>query len=449
MQGKFLLWAYVLALIFLGWRSGRRVENQTDYYVNGRHSSWSGVSLSVIASCVGGSAMMGMIGLARDVGAPAFWWLGSGAAGLLILSLFLAKKVRESGAVTMPQMLTEFIGAPSRPLASAIIAVAWLGILAAQFSALAAIIAPLTGMSFFMSLVMGAAAVVLYTAVGGQAAVMKSDILQYLIMLVALLIVLVVGIYHGGAASILAEPVVAVNAAFTASDFTYFMVIIGGSYVVCPMLFGRFLSARDAAAARRGGLWAVFGIAATAVIIVMIGIASRNLVPADTPGEQVLSVFLLHNLPEWAASMVLLGVFSAIVSSADSCLMTAASVISNDLLRKSDINVCRAAMGGLGALAVLLASTGKGILALMLMANDIYVCGVVVPVFVGMLLYKRAAFRPWGMALAIGGGGLLGLIGSILQEPAYNYGALVFALLVSLMSAQFSVSGRLRESSTN
>lgn len=106
-------------------------------------------------------------------------------------------------------------------------------------------------------------------------------------------------------------------------------------------------------------------------------------------------------------------------------------------------------MGGLGALAVLLASTGKGILALMLMANDIYVCGVVVPVFVGMLLYKRAAFRPWGMALAIGGGGLLGLIGSILQEPAYNYGALVFALLVSLMSAQFSVSGRLRESSTN
>ena len=128
----------------------------------------------------------------------------------------------------------------------------WLGILAAQFSALAAIIAPLTGMSFFMSLVMGAAAVVLYTAVGGQAAVMKSDILQYLIMLVALLIVLVVGIYHGGAASILAEPVVAVNAAFTVSDFTYFMVIIGGSYVVCPMLFGRFLSARDAAAARRG-----------------------------------------------------------------------------------------------------------------------------------------------------------------------------------------------------
>ena len=84
----------------------------------------------------------------------------------------------------------------------------------------------------------------------------------------------------------------------------------------------------------------------------------------------------------------------------------------------------------------------------MLMANDIYVCGVVVPVFVGMLLYKRAAFRPWGMALAIGGG-LLGLIGSILQEPDYNYGTLVFALLVSLMSAQFSVSGRLRESSTN
>ncbi len=106
-----------------------------DYYVNGRRSGSAQVALSIVASCVGGSATIGMAGLAWEVGLPAIWWLGSGACGLALLVRFMARKIRESGARTMPELVGIYLGSSARPLVSGIILLAWVAILAAQFSA--------------------------------------------------------------------------------------------------------------------------------------------------------------------------------------------------------------------------------------------------------------------------------------------------------------------------
>ena len=164
----------------------RRRPDKDTYFVNGRRSSAALVALSIVASCVGGSATMGMAGLAWQVGVPAIWWLMSGSLGLVLLSLFLARKVRCSGAMTMPEMLTTFLGAPSRSLASVIIVTAWLAILAAQFSALATIIAPLANIEKNTAMFVGAAVLVGHTLAGGQASVMKTDIWQFGILLLSL-----------------------------------------------------------------------------------------------------------------------------------------------------------------------------------------------------------------------------------------------------------------------
>ena len=62
------------------------------------------------------------------------------------------------------------------------------------------------------------------------------------------------------------------------------------------------------------------GLTITAAIIVALGIACRDLVPAGTPPEQVLSAALLTHLPTWASTPILLGIFSAIISAGDSCI---------------------------------------------------------------------------------------------------------------------------------
>lgn len=181
---------------------------------------------------------------------------------------------------------------------------------------------------------------------------------------------------------------------------------------------------------------AALGLTLTAVLIVALGISCRDLVPAGTPPEQVLTTTLLAHLPSWAATLILLGIFSAIFSAADSCLLTAASVCSNDILRRPGVMTCRLCLVFLGVMGLVLALPGKGILSLLLMANDIYVCGVVPPVFVGMLLHNKVHFHPWGMATAILGGGLLGLTAALTGVNDWSIAGLVFSLLMSLASAR-------------
>ena len=57
------------------------------------------------------------------------------------------------------------------------------------------------------------------------------------------------------------------------------MIIVGGSYVVCPMLFGRLFSTRGEPQARSGAFMAAVGIAISAAVIVCIGLYARGLAP--------------------------------------------------------------------------------------------------------------------------------------------------------------------------
>ena len=90
--------AYAAVLIVLAARDIRHSDEPRIYFLNGRSSGMWGTGVSILASCIGASATIGMAGLAWQVGTPAFWWLGSGVCGLILLTVFLARKIRESEA---------------------------------------------------------------------------------------------------------------------------------------------------------------------------------------------------------------------------------------------------------------------------------------------------------------------------------------------------------------
>ncbi len=441
-----ILYSIVLCVVsYYGVRHKKNIVSfRESFFVNNRQSGTVAVAFSIVASCVGGSATLGMAGLAWHVGLPAFWWLGSGAIGLCFLTFFLAKKVRQSGASTLPHMVSTFIGAPARPLSSVIIILAWFAITAAQFSAMTALLAPVLTASWGLdahlaqtvALCFGAGLVIIYACIGGQAAVIKSDMVQYVVLVLALAVAFVF-LYQASPTPFQGVTFEAVNADFPISKLTYFLIILGGSYVVCPMLFGRLLSSKSETTARRGALLAVFGLVLTACLIVALGLLCRGFVEysTDVSAPSVLMDVLFAQLPPWAGTLVLLGIFSALISSADSSLVTAATIGAHDIFQSSNPTVCRLCVVGMGLGSVLLALSGKGILALLLMANDIYVCGVVVPVFVGMVLYNKVPLHTGMMTLAMAVGGGMGLVSALTENTAYAYGGLMAALLLSLLAA--------------
>lgn len=443
---------FICGIALLGlfaWRDLRRQRTpealSESFFVNGRSSGVSRTAFSITASCVGGSATLGMAGMAWELGLPAFWWLGSGACGLFLLGLLLARKVRASGAFTLPEMASRLLGPRIRPLLALIILVAWTAILAAQFKAMGHLIVTLTGADAQLALFAGAGLLVLNVLLGGQAAVIRSDQVQCALILGGLGLVLLWLLYDQPlpVAQFLAEraattPLEWTNEAFPPERVGHVLLVIGGSYVVCPMLFGRLFSARDSRCAVRGCTLAVFCLVLAALLIVALGLLCRDIVAPGTPPDQVLLV-LLRDLPPWLGNVLLLTLCAAILSSADSCLITAATVGGNDLLRRPEARICRRLVLLIGGAAALGALWGQSLMGLLLMANDVYVCGVVGPVFVGLLLLRPklagpVVAEPFGL-VAVALGGLCGLASALGAGTGFMYAGLALSLGCALLGA--------------
>ena len=428
-----ILCLYFALLIALGLFQYKKSQTLDSFSVGDRSISTPGVSFSLAASCIGGSATIGVVSLAWTRGFPAIWYLGSGAAGLCVLCLFLARRVRETGVRTLPEMVETFISPRARTLAAIIIVVAWTAILAAQFSATARIISAMAGLEFNTALWLGAALIIAYTALGGQRSVIKSDQWQFGFMggvLVAVLVCLV----QANPAGVRDIHFELLNPSFTFSTWTYYMLIIGGSYVVCPMLFSRLLSAKDEKTAFLGALGAIPLLLGVALVIVFIGLLSRGLLPPDTVPDTVLTQGILSLIPPWLGTALLLALLSAVISSADSCLITAATVTANDVVKTQSVLWCRGLTLIIGAGALALSAGGGSILGFLFAANDVYVSGIVAPVFVAMVGYKKFSLR---LSLALGAmvvGGGLGLTAALTGVKAYSFWGLGISLGLSLLS---------------
>lgn len=426
---------YVLALLF-GAFSHSGEKGIEKYFVFGRKAGTGIVCFSLLASCIGGSATIGMIGLAWEIGFPAFWWLGSGVAGLLILGLVLAEKVRRSGAWTMPEILTSTLGNSFRKLSALLIFLAYLAIMAAQFGALQVIIESLTGFSASVSLFLGVIILFAYTCIGGQAAVIKSDVWQFVIIVIMLAGLFIFCLNQEESRNaMLGMRWELVNQQFPPDRLIYFLLILGGSFAVGPMLFGRLLSAKNTTTAKYGTYWAALGLLLLALLITLIGVGLRGFVfPYSTSPQEIFGTFTREFLPEWATVPVLLGMLSVVISSADSCLLTVATICANDLIQKPSIWLCRVFMTAVCLLAYGLALLDKGILKLLLMANDIYVCGLVIPAFTGILVSGKLVLNRGCIICAMAGGGGFGFCAALFSWQWLSFVSLGIALFFTFLA---------------
>lgn len=406
--------------LVMSYIESRRARSLEDFCLAGRRASGWAAGLSIAASCIGASATIGVCGLAFEAGFPAVWWLLSGAVGLALSAWLLVDRIREEKPLTLLAALQRKAGHRTVKAAGIVILAAWTGILAAQFVAMGRILSSALDISQTAGLITGAILIAAVTLLGGQRAVIRSDVCQSGIM-AAGLAVLFASLFMGngseaGASSLktaaealASSPIELWNNAFGFSDWAEFMLLIGGSYLVCPMLSARFLAVRTSRDARLAAGVGIGSLAAAALLIACIGIAARAFLPEGTAADAVLPALVETRSPLFSG-LFLFVMTSAVISSADSCLITAATVAAVDLGRQKSIRATRGAAIVLSVAALAAAMSGKGVLELLLAANALYVCGVV-PVAFAALRSKRP-LRSGLTTAAILVGSALGLLGN-------------------------------------
>ncbi len=456
-----LLLIYFFVLGFICIRDLFKVKNFDDYVVAGRKQSTLFVFMSLMATVLGASATVGIAARAESIGFAAFWWLGVGAIGFWFQAAFLSKPVHDLDVRTLPEIAEKTVGKVGRKLVALIIAVSWIGIIAAQFAAVAGFIGLVLGHSAgTQSVLITATIVIVYTLFGGQLSVVRTDALQFGILTLGFF---AVAIYlFGGFSGTESATQIAATAAKTAAltnvnvaqsaleptsaglatfgnfnllnekfgftDLVMMLFTVGGAYFLGPDVISRNLVAKDASSARKAVVVGSFAILVFSVIIVLLGMWAATYSPDTASGSTMNPLFRLASgvLPLPLAALLSVGLLSALLSSADTCLINSAAIFGSDILNTRRITVVRLLVVAIGIIATFLALQGKDIIGLLTMAYSVYTPGIVAPLAVAIIAHKKFNIKKTLWYSGVIAGGLFGLIPAILassakiQTPAYH-----------------------------
>lgn len=469
-----ILLIYFLVLGFICIRDLFKVKNFDDYVVAGRKQSSPFVFMSLMATVLGASATVGIAARAESIGFAAFWWLGVGAIGFWFQAAFLSKPVHDLDVRTLPEIAEKTVGKTGRKLVAFIIAISWIGIIAAQFAAVAGFIGLVLGHDAgTQSVLITAIIVIVYTLLGGQLSVVRTDALQFGILTLGFFAVAVYlfGGFSGteiaaGTASELANGTAAIangtaehsaglatfgdfsllNEKFGFADLAMMLFTVGGAYFLGPDVISRNLVAKDSTSARKAVVAGSFAILVFSVIIVLLGMWAATYAP-NAAGSNVNPLFRLASgvLPLPLAALLSIGLLSALLSSADTCLINSAAIFGSDILNTRRISVVRLLVVAIGIIATYLALQGKDIIGLLTMAYSVYTPGIVAPLAVAIIAHKKFNIKKslWYAGVVVGG--LFGLIPAILASTAKIATPAYLPLIGIAISLAFAIASLKRK----
>lgn len=448
---------YLLAMLAVGVYFMRKNRSDEDYYVGGRNMGAGHIGLSVVATDVGGGFSIGLGGLGFAMGIAGSWMLFTGLIGAWLSATLLIPRIYPMASqyrfLTFPQSLAHRYNLKVALVAGIISLIGYLGFTSSQILAgakLASATFPEVDLKS-MVLIMGVIAVV-YTVIGGIKAVIYTDTVQWIILMAGLIGIGIPLGYQavGGWAGItqqLPDDFLSLSNITWVQFFNWFITIVP-IWFVGMTLYQRIYACRDERSARKA--WYIAGLfewPLMAFMGVLLGLFARvawqqGMFAEVGYGAEVMMdeelgfpLLIRHVLPVGLMGLMMSAYFSAIMSTADSCLMAASGNLITDVLgffgfgklegpRK--MRVTQLLTLAIGVLAILLATFMQDVLELMLYSYAFMVSGLLVPV-IAMLVLKKPSPRAALFSMVIGGSTTLALIVSG-WENALGLDANVFGI---------------------
>jgi len=340
---------YLVAVFAIGVIAWRKTQSNTGYFLGDRSLGPTATALSAGASDMSGWLLLGLPGYAYLSGFEAVWLAGGLLVGTWLNWLIVAKPLRkqsaELGAITVPAFIASRFGDPKglvRPLAGVAILIFFTFYTSSGLVAGGKLFVEVFGVSYQWAVLIGALAVMLYTLFGGFLAVAWTDVIQGLLMSIALLAVplLLWSSADAPLMSSLAAQGEALLDPLTDSAGNALSVIAilglagwGLGYFGQPHILARFMAVKSEEAVKPARRIAVAWTAVCLVTAMGVGLLGRAFM--DAPLEDAETVFmaavgvLFHPL---IAGMMLAAILAAIMSTADSQLLVASSALSEDIV---------------------------------------------------------------------------------------------------------------------
>ncbi|MCA9669956.1 MAG: sodium:solute symporter family protein [Myxococcales bacterium] len=455
--------AYLLGMLALGlWAARARIESADDFMVAGRRLPWFVIAATLAATEVGGGSSMGVVAKAYGAwGLGAAWYIWAMALTFVVIAL-LAPRLIESRVRTIPQYFEQRYDRPSALVTASLMIVALVGLTTVQTMATGLLASTLLGIRYGSAALLSGAVVTLYTAFGGMWSVSLTDVAQWILIVVGMACALPFAISRAGGvgrvAAALPPAATDLFAKIGGAEIASLLVIYTTSFSVGQEAMQRLYSAKSGGAARAGALttaafYLLFGalpplLGLVASVLVKQGVIAQAALSRLGDGA-LLPLLAQSALPPLLCGLLFAGLISATMSSADSNLLGAASIFTNDLWRRDAeptralMQRTRAAVIALGVLTTLLAALEpRDLIDLLKLSFGLRAAGPFFPFVFGQLFSRgsragalaallgataltlalaASKHAPWGLDPMLPGlalGGALYFAGSLLRPDA-------------------------------
>ncbi len=363
---------YMVGMLIIGFAFSKKNKSSEDYYLGGRRLGPLVTAMSAEASDMSAYLLMGIPGLTLMCGLAEASWTAIGLAiGTYLNWLLVAKRLRiyseRINAVTIPEFFSKRFKDDKHILsilAAAIIIIFFIPYTASGFSACGKLFSNMFGMDYTTAMLISAVIIILYCTMGGFLAASTTDLIQSIIMTVALFVVLGLseGLMNGfgnifsnvstlnGYTDLFKGFDVATGKTGSFGLLSIFSTLAWGlGYFGMPHILLRFMAIRDPkelkTSRRIASVWVVLSMG----LAILIGVAGYSLMQKGLVGPYTsssaaetvivdISSFLskLGFIPAFVAGIFISGILASTMSTADSQLIAASSSITQDIL----INTC-------------------------------------------------------------------------------------------------------------
>jgi SSS family solute:Na+ symporter len=427
--------AYFAAIIALGFWAGRGERDALDYFLAARTLPWYLIGFSFYASNMSGASFVGLMGAAYQHGMVVFNYEWTATLVLIFFAVFMLPTFLRTRLFTMPEYLEVRFDRRSRW------AFACLTILTLIFIDMAGAIyaggVVISTMFPSVGLWQAGAAMALlagsYTLFGGLRSVVVTDALQAVLMIVGAALIFVFGLEEvggwtalmdglGDAQTRLIKPA---DDAFLPWPGIAGVVLLGFYYWTLNQYFvQRALAARSLAEGRMGALFGGLLKLPNVFLMILPGMIAIVLLPGMDNPDQVFPTLAAKLLPTGLRGLILTALIAAIMSSLDSALNAAASLLTMDFVRplRPEISGRRLLVVGrmLTAVLILVAAVYAplierfGSLFQYFQSTLAYIVPPIVAVYLGGLFWRRPSGS--GAFWAVVSGLLLGLALFLFKE---------------------------------
>ena len=450
---------YALGMLVLGWVGMRRSKNQEDYLVAGRNLGPAMYMSTMAATVLGGASTIGTVRLGYVHGISGLWLCATIGVGIIILNLWLAKPLLKLRIFTVTQVLERRYNPVTRQVSAVVMFAYALMIGVVSTLGISTVMQVFLKLPFSLSILLSGGLVVAYSTVGGMWALTLTDMVQFIIKTIGLLLLLLPISLHraGGWDELVAKlPASAFDLTAIGKDtiITYVLIYTFG-VLIGQDIWQRVFTARNSNIAKYAGTAAGVYCVLYGVACAVIGMAAKVLLPNLDNVNNAFAAVIQFALPEGIRSLVITAAMAAMMSTASAGLLAASSTLSEDLLPKvrgkaSGLGVTRVCTFLTGMLVLIVGLLVSDVLSALTLAYNLLVGGMLIPLM-GAIFWKRATPAGAMSSMVLGCVTALAFMfkdGIDANTPIYYSLAvgLVSYVAVSLFNQQVAASGTATES---